>query len=446
MSPPSEETVASFNKLVLEYLLKMKLDKSAAAFRKELGLDDVRLNDALPTLLNWYSIFLETAEVRAGITLVPDSLNRIEGIMLKLENEKLRYSQLKVSGAAEMRPHASLSRPAYGQYSERPRAGDSTDYGPRPSAYGTGPYPQRMPGMERDAPSTSAAAEPPAVPPASYFPPLKEYNVVEMNIPYILAAHYCPQAQLLLLCAVDGKAYFYSLAAQKVEYSFVLPKPHVRQLRALEANHNIFFLVAFDDASLHLYRYANGIKEDMKPIESDTPIRSFCFGKRSIYVLAGSSTIRVYSFVGDLLKTLRVGCNVLEIEFFGTNLLLVEAASVTEFDPNMGIEVKALARGKSPRVIVKDDFAFVIFTDSVQGFSGRSPFPVIAFKSTLNVVDIDLIANMVAVCTGNETYIGNDLYPISNSILVMPIVYHDVIGCIVLGSNAVLSYFTSNVN
>lgn len=448
MSLPSEEIVASFNKLVYEYLVKMKLDKAAVAFKEELDLGDVRINEAVPTLLNWYNIFLETAEVRAGILPVPESLNRIEGIMLKLENDKARYSRLTFG-----KQHEKRASPQYGQapYSDRREMSDGTDAGMRPSSRGYGksyeraaPY-ERISPYERSTPYTSDVPPPTEYTPPHYMP-LREYNLINMNIPYITLAHYCPSSQIVIACCVDGKAYFYNVATQKVEYSFALPKHHVKALKVIETNGNIFFMVSFDETVIHLFRYTNGIKEDMKVIQPEGSIRAFCFGERAIFILTSIAVVSAFSFVGDPLRSFKVSSSIHDIAFFGINLLLIDPNSVTEYDVSINMEIKTLARGKNPRVIIKGDLMFLIFVDSVQVFNYKSPFPVITFKNLLNLLDIDLVANRVAICTGNETYIGNEVFPVSNSILISSTPSQDAIGCFVLSANATITCISSCIN
>jgi hypothetical protein len=84
----------TLNTLIYDYLIKMKYDKSAKSFSIEAQLEDTKPYEGVPLLSQWYFAFSEISNVRSGLSSNPGDLSRIEGIMLKLENEKKRYQTM----------------------------------------------------------------------------------------------------------------------------------------------------------------------------------------------------------------------------------------------------------------------------------------------------------------------------------------------------------------
>lgn len=84
----------ALNMLVYDYLSKMKYEGSAKIFFSEAGLGDFKPTEGMPILAQWYAAFHDISAVRSGLSSNPQDLNRIEGIMMKLENEKRRYQHI----------------------------------------------------------------------------------------------------------------------------------------------------------------------------------------------------------------------------------------------------------------------------------------------------------------------------------------------------------------
>lgn len=403
----TDKMILSFNRLVYEYLVKCKYEKSAMAFKMECQLDDVRMNEAPPTLLSWYSIFIETADVRSGRVYVPDGLNRIEGIMLKLENEKQRYARM-----SSVNPSYWKSAGGYyeheGQYS-----------------------PVLCP--QPPGPAAQSAAQ----------GLLKEYKRIELNLPFIFIARFCPASKILLCCCVDGKVYFYNLSKNIIECSAPLQRRPARQLACVETHEGILFAYSVDDYTLFLCRYANGKKEDVQTIELELAMRSFCLGS-SLFVLSENSVLRIFSLSGEPLRTIKLPPAVLSIEIFSGSPLLVEATRVIEYDLSVGTEIKTLAKGKHPIVCVKDDLAFVICNDSIQAFNQKSPFPALTLKASIDCRDIAMVLGRVAVCTGNEIFYGNDVISVQNSIGVFSFSLQGASGLMIVASDGLLLLLVGN--
>ncbi|AFM98194.1 hypothetical protein EHEL_041460 [Encephalitozoon hellem ATCC 50504] len=84
----------ALNMLVYDYLSKMKYEGSAKVFFNEASLGDFKPTEGMPILAQWYAAFHDISAVRSGLSSNAQDLSRIEGIMMKLENEKRRYQNI----------------------------------------------------------------------------------------------------------------------------------------------------------------------------------------------------------------------------------------------------------------------------------------------------------------------------------------------------------------
>lgn len=85
----------NFNDLVYEYLYKQGYTETAVHFAKCANVDKTAItNTDEPTLKKWYEYFVETSEVRNGSPYHVSSSHRIESIMLALEIQKKRHSEI----------------------------------------------------------------------------------------------------------------------------------------------------------------------------------------------------------------------------------------------------------------------------------------------------------------------------------------------------------------
>lgn len=89
-----QNVINSLNILIHDYLVKMKFEKTAKIFSTEAFIQENCNNDSTPALFQWYLAFHEISNIRCGISSDTGDLARIEGVMLKLENEKKRYQQM----------------------------------------------------------------------------------------------------------------------------------------------------------------------------------------------------------------------------------------------------------------------------------------------------------------------------------------------------------------
>lgn len=412
----SDEILVNFNRLVYEYLLKMQYEKAAKLFKVEAQVGDVRVNDTAPVLLNWYNIFIETADVRSGKTYVPESLNRIEGIMLKLENDRQRYARMSAV-VAPQRKSPLGQVPNYYDAVEKPYSHERPPLPTFPVEPHCGKAPQQT-----QIPVTG----------------LKEYKRIDFNIPYIYTTQYCPLSRILINACADGKLYFYNLAKNIIEFSFAMKTRKTKAITFNETQDGIYLAYDIDKYSLFLFKYSEGRKNDIKTIESDQGITSYCFVNDAIAILYKNSILRIFSINGVFIRQFEVASSCYAVEGFGSNMLLIEQNRVVEFDYTAGLDVKIIIKGKTQAVHVKDGCVFAIYSDMIQVFQmfpQVQPFPICSLKSTIDCRDITFVFNTVAVCTGNDVYYSNTIFPAPNSIGVFNFSLQGISGLMTVSSD-----------
>lgn len=417
MARLGEERLTGFNKLVYEYLVKSNFVKTAHVFMQEAQLGEIHINESPPTLLNWYSIFIETADVRSGKVYIPESLNRIEGIMLKLENDKQRFSRMGSSPYGQRR-----TSPRINEMQMRHPRGASPTLGPISPCSPKSRSPmtpfdrydprdmERNPGMER-------MSQMERTPPQPFFqqceplpgPTLSEEHHCNLKLPFMITlARFCPSSRILICCCAGGSMYFYNIERAEVEYDFQTPLAAINKLQILEKDDAVFMAYSYDDFSLSLCRYSTGQKENIKLIELNVRVRAFVFGGNSLYILTENSILKLYNLYGKLLKTFEIPGEVCSIDFFGNNILMIENSRVVEFDLNLNTEIKVLSNGMHPNVVVRDNHAFIIYSDLIQIFNLFSPFPVLTINTSLICKDLTMLRNGPVLCTSNEIFYGAD--------------------------------------
>lgn len=90
----------TLNMLIYEYLTKMKYEGTAKVFCSETGIGEFKAGEGTPLLAQWYGVFHDISAVRSGLSPNPHDLSRIEGIMMRLENERRRHQYIgRVDGS-----------------------------------------------------------------------------------------------------------------------------------------------------------------------------------------------------------------------------------------------------------------------------------------------------------------------------------------------------------
>lgn len=274
-------------------------------------------------------------------------------------------------------------------------------------------------------------------------PSLYEDRRIDLKLPFVLLARFCVSAKILICCCADGDIYFYNLERNAIEYEFQTPWRSIKQMRVLEKENSLFLAYSHDEYNISLCRYSNGKKEDIKVITSDLPIRSMCLGGCSLFVLAENSLLRLYNLAGDLIKTFKISGDVFAIDFFGNNLLMIETSRVVEFDLNLNAEIKILSKGPRPAVCVRENFAFVLYADTIQVFGTYSPFPVLTLKCTLACKDLAMVMEKLAICTSNDVFYGHNVVPAPGAIAIAQFIEDGIARLLVITSQGVLIYFNT---
>lgn len=416
MNNVSEDKNSGFNRLVYEYLVKGNFEKTAAVFKSECMIDDIQFNDLPSTLLNWYNIFIETADVRSGRKYISESLNRIEGIMLKLENDKQRFSRIS-SMAQNMKRTVNL----------KAHYGEETLQCENPDQY-----------------VLNQARVPPSKPIVHNL--LREYKRIDLHLPKVFIAKYCPINKILILCCIDNKVYFYNLANNSMDYCFISGRRLVRIIRHHETSDRIYLAYSTDNYSITLSRFFAGKVEEIKTIDFEVPVRSYCFANDNFLVLSDNSTLKIFSFDGEVLKILQTSRAVISIDYFGKSLLMVETNRIVEFDLTMNMEIKTLCRAKNPYLTVKGEFAFLTLSDTIQVFNSYSPGPIMSISNMMAYKDICMVLNRPAICTESEIFYGGDIIPLPSAMEISEYSLPGVSGLIVVSSEGIVTLYSKNFN
>lgn len=384
----------SLNLIIYEYLLKSNFHQSASSFKEEAGIGEYKMSDSLPVLARWYLNFLETVDVRSGQRIQPDILNRIEGVMLKLENEKQRY--------ARMRNPSERSQPV-----------------------------MRHPVDPRDYPSVQ-------IHPTSLV--LVEYKKIDLGISTILHSNFCPANNILITFSSDLHFYFYNLETNEIEYDFGISQRCLKLMKVKEVNSTIYMAYSSDDYSIRLCKYENAKKSDIKVLEFETPIKFFCISHDMVYVIEDTGTIKSFTFLGVCTGALQ-SVSALSIDCIGDKLIVIDQSRVAEYD-RMGTEIAVLARSRFPIVKIKNENIFMILNDSVQVIDGKTGNAISSVKCTLPCKDIALLFNTIAVCTSTDLFYATDIIPLKNPIELDCYSCFNTKGLIIVSADGIVTLLT----
>lgn len=460
MTKSSDELLLNFNRLIYEYLVKSKYEKSAEAFKLETKMQDIRLTDTPPVLLNWYNIFIETADVRSGKSYMPETLNRIEGIMLKLENDKRRYAKMNVvanAGAGippQMKNMERIHKSERGGNAEYGRINNQEyvkpcgpandrgfdnnyDYlqqvendriGHRSVERSVNTQPERMDyhSMQRNQYPGKAL--------------LREFRRVEMHLPYIYNTQYCNNSKILVSTCADGKVYFYNIMTNILEFSFNLVTRQIIGVKCTEIKDLICLVYELDKNTIILSKYYKGRKEDVKTIFFKEVIQGYCIGSNGLFILLENGIMISFSLSGEKIKEFDIGGNVKIIEYFFDYILLIEQGRVRLYEYLTCSEPGVLAEGNFTMVAVKDTYAFIIYPDSIHIFCPTMPYLLKKVFSTISCRDMAYINNTLAVCTGNEVYYGELIAPLIGSLNVYGINIPGFSGLLIVTAEGIITF------
>lgn len=395
----SNKVLVSFNKLVYEYLVKMNFKQTAEVFKKEAQVQDIRLNENIPTLLNWYNIFVETSNVRGGNTVIPESLNRIEVIMKKLESERNKNSQMidKQDGINE------------NEFEFERKTGYKSE-------------------MYKETEHSTK---------------LKEFKSIDLKLPYVYLCKFCPQTKVLILACADNKIYFYNLAKNTIEGSMLIKTRKIQNIIIKETHKDIFFAYEINGHSLIMLKYSDGIVNEIKTIDTEHKIISNCFVDNYVVVLFANSIIRVFSISGEFIKQFEMNTVCKSLETFENNILVLKEDSLVKLDKNMGIEIKTCITGKPNAIVAKDGYLFVFYLDQIQVFKSLSqtqPTYVTYIENGFTCKDITWFNKFFVACLENDLLYCNVKLKAPNTIAIYKLSQHENAVLMLITSNAKISF------
>jgi len=599
MTLATDEMTDGFNKLIYEYLLKQNYNKTASVFLAECNIGNIHINDYPPTLFRWYVNFIETADIRCGNLYVPESLNRIEGIMLRLENEKQRFLRMipnKLSPKIPLKsghydqqhnpydqPHNHYDQPAspvmerapqYHQdyyrpkYPAVPESPQTQGYYPRSEnihdLYGADdnyqdislprkydysnlgynfneqhPYEKGHPPSGHDkgyppsgshekgyppsgghysnspsnhVPSSHAPSTAPTTPimtshmpshlqpltsgqaphgsnaaqghlsplsnshlqplsgshPPSHLSslssnaqthlplssnaqthlPLSSNNILRLkdktnlSLEQIYASCFCPESKMLICFSADSCVHFYSLIRKKEEYKYGLKQASVNKIVFSEHQGVIVHAYSENKHTFSIRKYHGHGHDDVKIINFENSIISYCASKSSFFVLTDNTVLSIYNLNGESTSTIKLSNAVIEIIYFDTSILLIEDKKIIEYDFDLHIEIRSLNKRSNSRVIAKDNLTFLISPDSVQAFDFKSPKSIFNLNTRITCRDITLLFGHAAMITENELYYMSEVHLVPKAISLLQYNIGDVTYILVLSAGGVLSWFS----
>lgn len=334
----------SFNILIYEYLLKNNFEKTANTFMEELGIANITLGNGASSLSTWYDAFIETAEVRSGEKFIPESLNRIEGIMFKLENDKHRYSRMR---------SFSTTGGSFDPGSQNASSFDKCSLHRR-GIYQNGPIDCSSQGIYGSVLRSHPLPGP---------HPLSEIKRIDLGISAITTSCFCPLNSILIVHSSDGRIHFYNLATNEIEYGFSTRRKGMKMIKAIESGDTIYFAYSCDGYCVNVCSYAHMKKDDMCAIESETLISDLCLSKDYVYVLDGM--IKMFTLSGACVRML-VCQGGTSIEWINGSLAVARTSKISEYDAFLSGEIGVIAVGTNLAFKAKGGIAFIILDGSIQ--------------------------------------------------------------------------------
>lgn len=428
----------SLDLLIYEYLLKNHFDKTANALREELDLTDFKLSDHAPSLSVWYDAFIETAEVRSGQKFVPESLNRIEGIMLKLENDKQRYSRMKSS--PQIRSSLTMRKP-FDLRSQPTSSFDKCDLqhsNGHPNALQDGPMGYHsVQGMRSNMQSSIQMRH--HMSPVTQ-PILSEIKRIDLGLSIVTASCFCSQNSTLIIHSSDGTIHFYNLTTNEIEYDFPILRGTLKMLKAREIDGVIYFAYSYNEYCINLCKYEYMKKDDIRVFEFEASIKEFCLGKEYLYVLDNSG-VKAFTFSGTYVNASKHP-EAFSVEWFGNNLVVAEGSKISEYDPNLSAEVGVIAMGVQSIFKVKGNVGFIISSDSIQAIDSTTGSVVASVKCTLPCKDLSILSNTIAVCTTTDLFYASDVIPLKNPIEIAQFICLNHRGLLAVSSDGIVTLFS----
>lgn len=370
-----QNVIYTLNTLIYDYLIKMKYEKSAKAFGIEAQLEEMKMNEGAPLLSQWYAAFHEISSVRSGISSNPGDLSRIEGIMLKLENEKKRYQQM---GRVD---HMGYYGMPEGMYKGHPMYYGSPYHEPRKpmEMYGRPPHrppvryderiqhsnfderqhhDERVQHYEEQIHPSPGFSERPFV--------LREISSFRITDSQVIYSTISREYNVMFNILNSRKVCAFNCTTMKLESELETNGKQLTEVKIRDFNDYVFIVGTFGGKELMILRYVvNESKFDIMGYlrGHSTKIISFDISD-SIYSLDESFILRKWNYKGACEREEILSGNINSIfSYSDTNIILTDGLRVYLYDFEMNMEMQELYKGEVVDAKRGDDYIIFIFRD-----------------------------------------------------------------------------------
>lgn len=405
-----QNTLNALNLLIYDYLVKMKLEKTAKTFACEAYIEEHKITEGPPVLSQWYIAFNEISNVRCGLSSNPGDLSRIEGIMLKLENEKKRYQQMSrmdhVSHYNIQRDPNEMYKPHGGYY-------PPSHYSPHNDHHQMYMDPRKQiemrnmgmhgrmryedqnfnrfdldhktispkmfdqsPKMYDQSPKIYDRS------PKIYEPPTKIYENSSEDKPFILReistfklsdkkilSSVLSKEHNILFNVFENKSIgSFNCSAMKNECIVETNGKQISSLKLKDTPDFIWIVASFDTNELMVIRYLiKEIKFEMAGYLRGHAENIICFDiSDSIFSLDASGYLRKWNFKGICQKEEMLSGNLQKMYLFSENCLILSDTSRTYlYDFEMNMETTEISKGILLSLKKHDSFYILIFREKV---------------------------------------------------------------------------------
>lgn len=410
MSKKREQNILnSLNFLIYDYLVKMKYEKTAKIFVGEAYLEDVKLNEAPPILSQWYSAFQDISNVRCGLSNNLGDLARIEGIMLKLENEKKRYQQM---GKMDNLSYFNMTRGSSETYKSPNNMHYTSPYHPGPSPVvdprrqvdmrnmhipGRPIYNEQFPLKARTAQNEPILSkgvnrfeEPINLRGANRFDPnsvsispkmfeqpnessdkkfylrnINSFKITDKNVLLSVLS----QKHNILFSVFDNKTIgSFNCNTFKNECIVETNGKQIIKMRIKDDVNFIWLVASFDTNDLMVIRYlVQEVKFEMAGYLRGHAEKIACFDVADyIYSIDNSGSFKKWNFKGICEKEEIFNGNIKKVYYFAENCLILSDANRTYlYNYTMNMEISEISKGLLLSLKKQNNYYLLVFADKV---------------------------------------------------------------------------------
>jgi hypothetical protein len=407
----------TLNMLIYDYLVKMKYDGTAKMFLGEAGISEFKPAEGIPLLAQWYAIFHDISTVRSGLSSSLADLSRIEGIMLRLENEKRRHQTIgrvdpTVMGhrARELDPYKRNAyfqpspydqRKAYEMYGQASPPMDPmaqfydprkamVDYSSIPPQQRYSRYEEQMPATKtpgrpgREAPRYAVGVKSPSKEMHSYDPlvgaeekpfVLKEIMLLKPREHPIVCSAVAREHKLLVIASSDRTISLVNLLSGKHEAITETGGKQITKINIKEFSEQLILVCGMSTNELLLIRYT--IKGDARfeilgTLRGHVSLIVSVEVTDFIYSLDSGGIMRKWSLAGIFEREEVLGGDVVHIcAIADNNFMLADKQRVYVYDFELNIEMMEVLQGQALEIKRMEDGFVVVFKDQVVWLNKR---------------------------------------------------------------------------